>query len=351
VGSPDLAGRVQIELDDFVARKSDELAELGDQLKPFLTAAGDAVGGGKRLRPAFCYWGWRAAGGAADSHGIVTAAASLELLHASALVHDDVMDASDTRRGMPASHQLFASLHAERGWPGSGSRFGLGAAILLGDLLLSWADQMLRGSDLAAAQILRAIPYFDLMRNEVVAGQYLDLVAQHSGESSAPQAMLVVRYKAAKYTVERPLHLGAALGRADERLFGVLTSYGLPLGEAFQLRDDLLGVYGDPAVTGKPAGDDLREGKRTMLVALAAEHATEAQRRVLRSGIGRADLDEESIADLRTVIEQTGARDRVEKLIERLGAASATALDQAPVDDEVRAALHELAAAVTSRDS
>ena len=142
-----------------------------------------------------------------------------------------------------------------------------------------------------------------------------------------------------------------ALGGADERLFGALTSYGLPLGEAFQLRNDLLGVYGDPAVTGKPAGDDLREGKRTMLVALAAEHATEAQRRILRSGIGQADLDEEGIVVLRTVIEQTGARDRVEELIERLGAASATALDQAPVDDEVRAALHELAAAVTSRDS
>ena len=161
----------------------------------------------------------------------------------------------------------------------------------------------------------------------------------------------MARFKSAKYTIERPLLLGAALAGGGPGVFAAYAAFGLPLGEAFQLRDDLLGVYGDPAVTGKPAGDDLREGKRTMLVALAAEHATEAQRRVLRSGIGRPDLDEESIADLRTVIEQTGARDRVERLIERLGAASATALEQAPVDDEVRAALHELAAAVTSRDS
>jgi geranylgeranyl diphosphate synthase, type I len=351
VSNPDFAIQVQRALDEFVGTRASQLGEIGDQLTPFFSAASDAVRGGKRLRPSFCYWGWRAAGGDADDPHAVVAAASLELLHASALVHDDVMDDSATRRGLPATHKHFAALHAGRGWGGGGDQFGTGAAILLGDLLLSWADQMLRSSGLEAERLLRGLPYFDLMRNEVVAGQYLDLVAQRSGVSSVPQSMLVVRYKSAKYTVERPLHLGAALAGADEKLFGALSSYGLPLGEAFQLRDDLLGVFGDPAVTGKPAGDDIRQGKRTMLVALAVERADGNQSTVLRRHLGRSDLDETGVAELRAVIEQTDARDRVEQLIDQLSAASATALDRMDIDDDVRRALHRLAGAATRRES
>ena len=207
---------------------------------------------------------------------------------------------------------------------------------------------MLRGSSLQTAPALR---YFDLMRSEVVAGQFLDLVAQNDGAMSVPQAMRVLRYKSAKYTIERPLHLGAALAGADRPLLGGLSSYGLPLGEAFQLRDDLLGVYGDPAVTGKPAGDDLREGKRTVLVALATERATAEQLEVLHRQLGRSALDDDAVATLRAVLDDTGARDRVETLIDQLAAAAAAALEQAPVEPAVKAALDDLAGAVIRRNA
>ncbi|MGH3354798.1 MAG: polyprenyl synthetase family protein, partial [Nocardioidaceae bacterium] len=227
---------------------------------------------------------------------------------------------------------------------------GTGAAILLGDLLIGWSDEMLRTCGFDAGAVTRAMPYFDAMRTEVVAGQYLDLVAQSSGHTSVPQAMRVVRYKAAKYTVERPLHLGAALAGADESLVTALTSYGLPLGEAFQLRDDVLGVIGDPEVTGKPAGDDLREGKRTVLMALAHERADRDQRHTLDRLFGRKKLDDQAVGQLRTAIEGSGALTAVEALIEELTTAATTALEHAPIADEsVRTALLELASAATER--
>jgi geranylgeranyl diphosphate synthase type I len=210
---------------------------------------------------------------------------------------------------------------------------------------------MLRTCGLPAEQLMSALPYFDAMRTEVVAGQYLDLVAQSSGQTSVPQAMRVVRYKAAKYTVERPLHLGAALAGAEPDVITALTSYGLPLGEAFQLRDDVLGVFGDPDVTGKPAGDDLREGKRTVLMALARERADAEQQRVLDRLFGRDRLDDHAVQQLRDAITASGALAAVEELIDELTSAATTALDHSPVSDEdVLAALRELAAAATRRD-
>jgi geranylgeranyl diphosphate synthase, type I len=343
--------RVGTRLTEFVTDQASRLEELGPHLTSLLASANDAVRGGKRLRAAFCYWGWRSADGERDDDRIVTAAAAVEMLHASALAHDDLMDDSDTRRGRPAAHRQFERLHLTGRWHGEPDRFGSGAAILLGDLLLSWSDEMLRTCGLDTEQVMRGLPYFDAMRTEVVAGQYLDLVAQSSRQTSVPQAMRVVRYKAAKYTIERPLHLGAALAGAGEPLITALTSYGLPLGEAFQLRDDVLGVFGDPEVTGKPAGDDLREGKRTVLMALAHERADSEQQRVLDRQFGRRRLDDHGVEQLRDTIRSSGALRAVEDLITELTSAATTALDQAPIgDDEVRTALRDLAAVATSRD-
>ncbi|MGH3365829.1 MAG: polyprenyl synthetase family protein [Nocardioidaceae bacterium] len=341
--------RVSTRLTEFVTAQARRLDALEPHLDGLLTAADAALRGGKRLRASFCYWGWRAAGGPDDDR-IVTAAAAAEMLHASALTHDDVLDHSDTRRGRPAAHRQFELLHHSGKWQGTPSGFGSGAAILLGDLLLGWSDEMLRTSGLEAERVSRAMPYFDAMRTEVVAGQYLDLVAQSSGPASVPEAMRVVQYKAAKYTVERPLHLGAALAGAAGALITALTSYGLPLGEAFQLRDDVLGVYGDPDVTGKPAGDDLREGKSTVLMALARERADDDQLRLLDRVFGRKKLDANGVRQLRETIEATGALTAVEQLISELTSAATTALAQAPIaEDEVRSALHDLATAATHR--
>jgi geranylgeranyl diphosphate synthase, type I len=343
--------RVGTRLTEFVTDQASRLDELGPHLTSLVAAANDAVRGGKRLRAAFCYWGWRAGGGDADDDRIVTAAAAVEMLHASALVHDDVMDDSDTRRGRPSAHRQFERMHRTGRWQGEAAPFGRSAAMLLGDLLLGWADEMLRTCGLADDNVLAALRFFDAMRTEVVAGQYLDLVAQSQGQTSVPQAMRVVRFKAAKYTVERPLHLGAALAGADDAAITALTSYGLPLGEAFQLRDDVLGVFGDPGVTGKPAGDDLREGKRTVLMALAYERADAEQRRQLQRLLGRKRLDDHGVQQLQETISACGALAAVEELISELTSAATTALEHAPIgDDAVNTALRDLAAVATRRD-
>jgi len=271
----DLRARVQVIVDEVLATEGLVLAGVSDDLAPMIDTLTDLMAGGKRLRPAFCYWGWRGAGGdPAHDAAAMRASAALEFLQACALIHDDVMDGSDTRRGLPAVHRRFAGLHRTSEWLGSPEGFGVGAAILLGDLCLSWADQVLLTAGFPDHLVARGKAVYDVMRTELMAGQYLDLLEQARGGGSVERALTVVRYKSAKYTIERPLHLGAALAGADASVVSAFSGYGLPLGEAFQLRDDILGVFGDPQETGKPAGDDLREGKRTVLIAVAVERST-----------------------------------------------------------------------------
>jgi geranylgeranyl diphosphate synthase type I len=347
----DLATRVQSALDGYVDAQRLRLAAVGPQLATMVDAIAELLSGGKRLRPAFCYWGWRAAG-ADDADAVVRAAAALELLHACALIHDDVMDGSDTRRGRPSVHRRLAALHEASGWRGSASAFGSGGAILVGDLCLSWADGLLYESGLDDRSLRAGKPVLDEMRTELMAGQYLDLLEQAQAAGSVDGAMRVLRYKSAKYTVERPLQLGAALAGGSTELAELFTAYGVPLGEAFQLRDDVLGVYGDPAETGKPAGDDLREGKQTLLVAYALAEASPAGVALLRNRLGDPALDEAGVDDLRTVIQTSGALARVEDLIGRLTGDALAALAAGPpglVAEPGAWALGELAHAATVR--
>ena len=345
----DLRSRVGKALEAFLDRQAASLDAIAEDLGPVADALSEfLLQGGKRLRPAFCYWGWRGAGGA-DTDEIVAAAASLELLQACALIHDDVMDDSDTRRGRPAVHRRFASLHRGEQWLGEPDTFGRNAAILLGDLALIWADQLLNTSGLSGEVVFRGSGVYDEMRNEVMAGQYLDLLEQVRGGRDVSRALRVARYKSAKYTVERPLHLGGVLAGATHETLHTYTAYGIPLGEAFQLRDDVLGVFGNPAQTGKPAGDDLREGKRTVLVAIAVDRASEAQRALVRRLLGDPHLTGAGVTALREVIADTGALDEVERLIVERTAQAQAALDDAPIDPDARAVLAELALAATKR--
>lgn len=341
------AGRA---LEAFLRHQRDVLLSAGEELLPGLAAMTDLLAGGKRLRPAFCYWGWRGAGGG-DCPEILAAAAALELLHASALVHDDVMDASDTRRGQPSLHRQFAARHVDQRWRGSPESFGTGAAILLGDLLLCWTDEMFRSSGLPADALRRGQPVLDRMRTEVMAGQYLDMLAQATGDATLESALRVAEHKSAKYTIERPLHLGAAMaGPADlPAIEAAFTGYGLPLGVAFQLRDDILGVFGDPAQTGKPAGDDVREGKRTVLLAITLARASLRQASVISRRLGDPLLDAAGTAEVRAVITDTGALAECEQMINRNVARALSALRDAPVTAEAREALAELAIAATAR--
>jgi geranylgeranyl diphosphate synthase type I len=344
-------------LGDFVDRQQEALAQVGTDLDPLFDAARAAVDGGKRLRAAFVYWGGRAAGGPpALTDDIVRVAAAVELVHASALVHDDVIDASATRRGHPSAHRAFAALRqpgkATDVVPGTAERFGRAAAILLGDLLLSWSDELFVRSGFSPKTLMRGRSAFDLLRKEVVAGQYLDVLAQTRSRSSPANAMRVLLYKSAKYTVERPLQLGAALGKADPDLLLALSSYGVPVGEAFQLRDDLLGVFGKSSVTGKPSGDDIREGKRTLLLARAFDRADARQLAVLDAALGNPEHPEETLADVQTILVETGAVAAVETVISELTSAALVALRHAPLlDAEARTALQTLSDRATNRST
>jgi len=342
--------RVDRALQAFVGQQRGVLLAAGDDLRPVAESIAGLLAGGKRLRPAFCYWGWRGAGGP-DCPEIINAAAALELLHAGALIHDDLMDASDTRRGQPSLHRQFEARHTGHRWHGSAAAFGMGVAILLGDLLICWTDEMFHASGLPGDALRRGRPVLDRMRTEVFAGQYLDLLGQAAGDETVAGALRVVEFKTAKYTIERPLHLGAALaGAGGADLAAAYTGYGLPLGIAFQLRDDILGVFGDPAQTGKPAGDDVREGKRTVLLAIARSRATAAQARVIDRYLGDPLLDEAGTAEIRAAITGTGAVAECERMIGRHVSEAIAALEGAPMTGEAREALAELAVAATTRD-
>jgi geranylgeranyl diphosphate synthase, type I len=345
----DLRARVAASLREFLVRQRHRLIAIDEAFVPVADAIeGFVLGGGKRLRPAFGYWGFRAAGGQ-DGEEIIVALSALEFVQASALMHDDVMDSSDTRRGEPAIHRRFAGLHRHHGWSGDPDAFGQAGAILLGDLCMVWSDELLNTCGLDARLVARARPVFDQMRTEVTAGQYLDMVTQVAGDTSVDRAGKVARYKSAKYTVERPLMFGAALADADGTVLKALSGYGLPLGEAFQLRDDVLGIFGDPAVTGKPAGDDLREGKRTYLVAAALEVASPAQAELITESLGDRGLDADRVDRLRTIIEGTGALARTERRIDELTETALSALHSVPLADEATGALVRLAGAATQR--
>jgi geranylgeranyl diphosphate synthase, type I len=367
IGPIGAAHRADEELTDLVGRLvADHLAGRRAELErvhPEVAGVSDALAefvasGGKRVRPAFAWWGWRGAGGdpGGDSAGpVLRAISALELLQANALLHDDVMDASATRRGRPTAHVTFAARHRERGWLGSPERFGESAAILLGDLALAWADDLLHDAvdelpdppGPAARRAARGV--WSAMRTEMLGGQYLDTWAQATGEADAEVALRVDRYKTAAYTVERPLHLGAALAGAPDELTGAYRRFGADLGVAFQLRDDLLGVFGDPAVTGKPAGDDLREGKRTLLVALALGAGDKAASEAVTRVLGNPAPAAGELERARSALVQVGAVAELERQIERLTERALDVLAAAPVAEPAASRLPELARAVTRR--
>lgn len=362
----DVRPRVDALLAAHVSASRTVLDAVGADADRLVEAVEQMLAGGKRLRAAFCYWSWRAHGGdprdAAGARAVLHVGAALELFQAAALFHDDVMDDSDTRRGHPAAHRVFTDLHRRSGWVGDPDRFGASAAILLGDLTLVASDQEFTRAlvDVPRAAAERARDVFDLMRTEVTVGQYLDVLAQAMpwGEDPAvdeARAREVIRAKAARYSVEHPIALGAVLAGAGPEALAATEAFGLPLGEAFQLRDDLLGVFGDPGTTGKPAGDDLREGKRTVLVARAMGRAAAAGDRVttdlLRERLGRRDLDDAAVQEVARAIDRTGAPDDVEALIADLSERAFASLAAAELVEPGRSRLTELAHAAVDRRS
>lgn len=338
----DVARRVEARLEPFLAGEIARWSAFDTALAAPLEALRALVmAPAKRIRPTFCHWGVVAAGGDAGDDAVTNAGAALELLQAFALIHDDVMDGSAVRRGRRTAHLVFADEHAEGGWRGEPRRYGEGVAILVGDLAHVYADQFMLDAPVAARDV------WDNLRVELNAGQYLDLHGTAYGEDDPVRTRRIARYKSGKYTVERPLHLGAALAGSLDELAGVLSAYGEPLGEAFQLRDDLLGAFGRTEHTGKPVGDDLREGKPTTLLAEGLSRADAAQRTVLET-VGSDGLD---VAAIQQILVDVGARRAVEDRVDTLAAEAIAHLGDGPLDPMVVDALGEMAWYVAHRDA
>jgi geranylgeranyl diphosphate synthase, type I len=344
---------VEAELVAFVGGETATLTTLDPLLDTLARTAGDAVlSGGKRLRPLFGYWGWRACGAREPMEAVLPALAGLELLHAFALVHDDVMDRSDFRRGRPSAHRALATSHAREGRRGDSRRFGESAAILVGDLCLVWADKLMDRALVPARNLADARRAYDRMRLEAIAGQYLDILGDSSPAWTLERALRTARLKTAAYTVARPLHFGAALaGRLDTAVSAAFTGYGMAIGEAFQLRDDLLGAFGSPGATGKPAGQDLIEGKPTVLLQLARAQATRQQLSRIEHLLHcrREEPDDVVAARLAELVAATGAADTVEEMIAERITVGRRALAGLALGEQARTALIELAETVARR--
>lgn len=338
-------------LDQQESRFEDMLPAAGDRTPwlEVLASLRSFLAHGKRLRAAFCYWGWRGAGGDPEDEGIITAAAALELLHAFALVHDDLIDDSDTRRGAPSLHRRHTTRHLESSRSGPAELYGKSVALLLGDLCLGWFHEMLDGSGLPTERLRTARGLVSHSFSELILGQYLDLDEQTARTLSGQRAETVIRYKTAKYTVERPMHLGGVLAGASPELLNSYTDYALPLGEAFQLRDDVLGAFGEAELTGKPVADDLRTRKSTVLVATARSRATREQAEHLDRLFAGYDLTEEQVGQLASLLVRTGALEESENLIATRAEAASGVLGAMPVNGDVRGVLDELVVACTRR--
>ncbi|MBF1660329.1 MAG: polyprenyl synthetase family protein [Rothia mucilaginosa] len=349
---------------EFFTRQRELLEGISAETLPLLEVIESLSTGGKRLRALLSYWGWRGAGGTPvtknrASWSIVKAGMAVELFQTSALIHDDIIDRSDTRRGAPSVHKRFEAAHEQNSWRGDAFNYGLTGGILAGDLTLAWSAEVFASLGEGAIYGAPARTIFDRMRTEVLAGQYLDVYSEvletEDAQAALQRALNVIRFKSAKYSCEHPFTIGGALalqaaalengtGAVSEQhpVLAGYRAFGLPLGEGFQLRDDELGVFGQPEVTGKPAGDDLREGKRTVLVALTSAVLDEQDAALLHNSLGDPELSDEQVERIRELMVSSGAFAKHEQLIEQKSQAVFEALEAMNLDELTHAALTDI---------
>jgi geranylgeranyl diphosphate synthase type I len=313
----DFQQRLETELDDFLRGRIESAAAFGESTRELTEPLREFVGrGGKRLRPALVHFACRAAGGERKDLSVEMA---VELLHTYLLIHDDIMDRAESRRGGISAHRHFEGHHRTSGWHGSAERHGEAAAILLGDLASSYATGLFLSSSANPRHDGRVSRCFSEMCSEVVVGQYLEITAPQRADLVRDDLLSILRLKSGRYSVERPIQLGALLGSAPDDLLDALSRYGLALGEAFQLQDDLLGVFGNREEVGKPVGGDLSEGKRTILVSLSLDRASESEREAIVACLQRENPPGDEIDRVQEIIERVGARRTVEDMVgERL---------------------------------
>lgn len=340
-------------MQEFLADYRYRASQVSKHAEPLVTSIAQLLDGGKRLRALLAWWGWQGAGGESNDQRIVDAGVALEFFQAAALIHDDILDRSDTRRGQPSVHKRFEAMHREQAWAQDREHFGVSAAILAGDLALAVSEEVFSTTADATPFATPARDAFNAMRFEVMTGQYLDILAEaniaQNPAAALEQARTVLQYKSAHYSSVWPFELGGILAGADETTLKSYRDFSTPLGMAFQLGDDLLGVFGDPELTGKPAGDDLIEGKRTELVAHALMSLNESDAQMLNNFLQDPGASQHSVEHMVALIDTSGARTKVETEISRLGDQTYAALERLHIADEVRAGLQSLVTGLLHR--
>jgi geranylgeranyl diphosphate synthase type I len=329
-------GQLEPFLDAYFGAKIDEASKvhpeavvLSEGVRRFIR------NGGKRVRPAFAYSAYVASGGR-SLEAILYASAALEVLHAWALIHDDIIDNANLRHGKPSVHKVFEDFHRKRALSGSAGKFGTDAAILVGDLALTFADELLNTAPFPAERIRRAKEYYDLMKKQVIFGEYLDVVAPLKKQVTERDLLTILEYKTAKYTVERPMHIGAVLAGAEEDTLRIFSSYAVPLGQAFQIQDDIMGTFSNEAKIGKPVDSDIKEGKRTLLVLKAYEFSKGAEKRLLDAVLGNQSAGEAEIEAARQIMRSSGALEYSQELAYKLIKKAKGAILQAKLVEEGR---------------
>lgn len=306
-----------------------ETAVLVEEIRRF------SENGGKRVRPAFMFSGYVAAGGQAYE-AILFATLSVELLHTFALIHDDIIDNSSLRRGELTTHKQFEKIHKEKNLQGNGKEYGLSSAILAGDLALSFAEEILTSAPFPQERLRRARYFFDQMKMQVLYGEYLDVLGGFQKSLNEDQVLQILEYKTAKYTVERPLHIGAVLAGADFEILETFSRYGIPFGQAFQMQDDLVGSFASEKEIGKPSDSDIKEGKKTLLLVKAYERATKSQKKILDAVVGNKNSSQEEVDKVRKIMKETGSYDYCLKLSKQLLIQAEEALKDQKLKEEGR---------------
>lgn len=348
--------RFDLWLSRFLQVRLRPAEELHPDLAPFFSCLLEYSGrSGKRLRPFLVHLGFRAAVEASAVQtvdDVLPLAAAAEMLHVFALAHDDVMDQSALRRGLPTVHRMWAERHRSNGWRGDADQLGASVAILLGDLALVLADACLDESAVPDRCLRQSREVWQAMREEVIEGQFLDVAAsQLSHPAPEDQIRTILSLKSGKYTVERPLHLGACAAGASPQLLEAFTSVGIPLGQAFQIQDDILGLFGDSEATGKPADSDLKEGKSTLLVSRAYSAASPSDRLALMQAWGNPSATDEQIVGAKAAIKGSGALDFARSEAEALAGQARSALLAAPIPEDARLVLSGLISFVLDREA
>jgi len=331
---------VNARLASFFADKHAQAKRLTPRAIELVEAVSEfTMRGGKRMRALAIYAGYRSVSQNPSDAGfeaVINLGASIELLQSYLLMQDDWMDGDDERRGGPATHAAFSRRFGD-------AKLGASLAILASDIAAGFAFELLHDTKFPARTAAAAHVAFTDMHFEVVCGQQLDLLGHEP-------VSLMHHLKTGSYTVRGPVRLGALIGDADEAQLAALERFGRPLGIAFQLRDDVLGTFGDSRATGKPAGHDLREGKNTALIAEARTLLSPQDRERLDQAFGRRDASAEAIANAVEVLDRSGARAHVEARLAAQLAEAREALHPSPLVNEGIALLHELMDRIALRD-